>query len=256
MAPHLRIGHMGNQSEWSAGPIRIGRASDNDIVLDDESLSRHHAEIRWGRAGWTIHDLDSANGTWSHGVRLPQHRLRAGTPITLGAVPMDVLALRNQSPFKLSGRTLMLAGVLVGAAFLTLQKPDGHEPSTEPPAAKVFEARLPPPPDGLTAERAFQGAKKFYGEAGQQGSRLAEARRAAQWSRQLYKGSPSAELDELQENIEQALQERYHRGVAAFLQARRMGKTVEAEAAMRLLREAFPPDDPRSFEIDRMEKRR
>ncbi len=41
---------------------RIGRLSDNDIVLDDDKVSRHHAVIVHTSSGYAINDLHSANG--------------------------------------------------------------------------------------------------------------------------------------------------------------------------------------------------
>jgi len=50
--------------------LRIGRAKDNDIVLADLSVSRHHAELRHVAGGYEIADLDSHNGTFLNGVRV------------------------------------------------------------------------------------------------------------------------------------------------------------------------------------------
>jgi len=48
----------------SLGDINIGRAANNDLVLDDETASRYHAMIfsRFGK--WYIADLDSSHGTY------------------------------------------------------------------------------------------------------------------------------------------------------------------------------------------------
>jgi ABC-type multidrug transport system ATPase subunit/pSer/pThr/pTyr-binding forkhead associated (FHA) protein len=54
-----------------ARALRIGRAEDNDIVLDDLSVSRHHAELRnTGDGRYAIVDLDSSNGTFLNGARV------------------------------------------------------------------------------------------------------------------------------------------------------------------------------------------
>ena len=51
--------------------LRIGRTSDNDLVLSDLSISRHHAELRKTSDGkYQIVDLDSHNGTFVNGQRV------------------------------------------------------------------------------------------------------------------------------------------------------------------------------------------
>ena len=47
------------------GPaVRLGRAPENDVVIDDGTLSRRHLVLRKdGAGGWTIEDAGSSNGT-------------------------------------------------------------------------------------------------------------------------------------------------------------------------------------------------
>jgi len=56
----------------TSGTVRIGRDSDNDIVIEDDLLvSRHHAEVRRRSDGhWEIVDLHSHNGTFVNGRRV------------------------------------------------------------------------------------------------------------------------------------------------------------------------------------------
>ncbi|MDY7041638.1 MAG: FHA domain-containing protein [Chloroflexota bacterium] len=64
---------------------RLGRAPDNDIVLQDVEVSRHHAAINFTGAVYVIADLGSANGTKVNGVPIDQPRqLRHGDVIVVG----------------------------------------------------------------------------------------------------------------------------------------------------------------------------
>ncbi len=50
------------------GPfVTIGRSLDNDIILESEDVSRHHAQIKWRQGVYVLTDLGSANGTWVNG---------------------------------------------------------------------------------------------------------------------------------------------------------------------------------------------
>jgi HD-GYP domain-containing protein (c-di-GMP phosphodiesterase class II)/pSer/pThr/pTyr-binding forkhead associated (FHA) protein len=50
--------------------LRAGRLGSLEIVLDDSSVSRQHAELHGGATGWIVRDLQSTNGTFVNGMRL------------------------------------------------------------------------------------------------------------------------------------------------------------------------------------------
>jgi ABC-type multidrug transport system ATPase subunit/pSer/pThr/pTyr-binding forkhead associated (FHA) protein len=78
----------------SGSRIRIGRALDNDIVVDDLLASRHHAELRTASdGGLEIVDLDSHNGTFVDG-RQVSGRARVAEA-SLVAVGHTLLRLRH-----------------------------------------------------------------------------------------------------------------------------------------------------------------
>src|SRR4051812_32087008 len=54
----------------SSNVLRAGRLGTLEIVLDDASVSRRHAEVRAAETGWWVRDLESTNGTYVNGVRL------------------------------------------------------------------------------------------------------------------------------------------------------------------------------------------
>ncbi|MFN8060503.1 MAG: FHA domain-containing protein [Vicinamibacterales bacterium] len=77
--------------------LRIGRGPDNDVVLEDDekSISRVHAEVRREGDAYTVLDLNSQNGVWVDGHRVPKAPLVAGHPVTIGAY---TLTLESAAP--------------------------------------------------------------------------------------------------------------------------------------------------------------
>jgi hypothetical protein len=75
-----------------AGPWTIGRSRGCSLTLDDDSVSRWHAELRRTPRGWEVHDLGSLNGTRVNGWRVQRARLEAGDELRLGAVVVQLTA--------------------------------------------------------------------------------------------------------------------------------------------------------------------
>jgi pSer/pThr/pTyr-binding forkhead associated (FHA) protein len=63
---------------------KIGRALDNDIVLGDSSVSRHHAAIESTNYSFRLRDLGSQNGTFVRGERVSEAPLKNGDPVRVG----------------------------------------------------------------------------------------------------------------------------------------------------------------------------
>ena len=63
-------GEVRGQLWESEAILRAGRLGSLEIVLDDSSVSRRHAEVRLGDDGWFVRDLESTNGTYVNGVRI------------------------------------------------------------------------------------------------------------------------------------------------------------------------------------------
>ncbi|RMH73785.1 MAG: FHA domain-containing protein [Gemmatimonadetes bacterium] len=84
--------------------IRIGRAEDNDLIIDDRTVSKNHAKItREGRI-FFIEDLGSANGTWINGKRIRKRtqihesdKIELGKHILTPAEKMDIFESVDQT---------------------------------------------------------------------------------------------------------------------------------------------------------------
>jgi FhaA, N-terminal domain/FHA domain len=70
--------------------LTIGRATDNDLVLRDERVSRHHGRIGGRRGTLMYSDLGSTNGSEVNGTRVTEVVLGAGDRIRLGGCVLEV----------------------------------------------------------------------------------------------------------------------------------------------------------------------
>ncbi len=67
-----------------AGGTSIGRAVNNDIVLEVAGVSRHHARILWEPEQYLLLDLGSTNGSFVSGERVTRHPLSSGDRLSFG----------------------------------------------------------------------------------------------------------------------------------------------------------------------------
>jgi pSer/pThr/pTyr-binding forkhead associated (FHA) protein len=76
----------GTERELDSSAVTVGRAAENDLVLDsDEFASTKHARIEPRRDGVWVEDLDSTNGTFVNGMKVKQrHKLSPGDVIRVG----------------------------------------------------------------------------------------------------------------------------------------------------------------------------
>jgi peptidoglycan hydrolase CwlO-like protein len=63
---------------------RIGRGSDNELVLDTKHVSRYHAVLLAGPVHTSIEDLNSTNGVFVNGKRVTRQALKDGDRVAIG----------------------------------------------------------------------------------------------------------------------------------------------------------------------------
>ncbi|BBX27121.1 FHA domain-containing protein [Mycolicibacterium alvei] len=84
----LKILRPGRTTPAPAGAVKIGRNTDNDIVIPDVLASRHHATLIPLPGGTEIRDERSINGTFLNGARVESAVLHDGDVITIGNVDL------------------------------------------------------------------------------------------------------------------------------------------------------------------------
>ncbi len=63
---------------------RVGRHPDNEVFLDDVTVSRRHAEFVRENGSFSIVDVGSLNGTYLNGNRVDKESLKRGDEIQIG----------------------------------------------------------------------------------------------------------------------------------------------------------------------------
>ncbi|MGH9839216.1 MAG: FHA domain-containing protein [Blastocatellia bacterium] len=131
----------------SAPVVRIGRAPDNDLVLDAPGVSRYHAALNYnGGAHPVLTDLNSTNGTFVNGEPLAQPRpLQPDDLIVLGGYLLRVngrdiqrqdLSVSRITAWQITkevpGRTLLneISLAIAPREFVGLMGPSGCGKST------------------------------------------------------------------------------------------------------------------------------
>lgn len=59
-----RSGRVQHRLSTGPGVLTLGRAPDNDVILDDPFVDPHHAQLELGETGARLEDRGSLNGTW------------------------------------------------------------------------------------------------------------------------------------------------------------------------------------------------
>ena len=121
----------------------IGRELKNDLILDDPRVSRYHAVMRTSPEGVKLRDLESGNGTFVNGQRIPANvdfKLADGDQVKFGSCLLtyqSVDLLRTQAPVSDSLREVVQKtpnDLLITAVM-------GQHTAQEIPAA-VYRAEL------------------------------------------------------------------------------------------------------------------
>lgn len=76
----------------------IGRHPDADLLLDDVTVSRHHAEVRRHGDLMMLVDMGSLNGTYVGSHRVEEHPLSMGDKVQIGRFKLVYVAAGDEAP--------------------------------------------------------------------------------------------------------------------------------------------------------------
>jgi DNA-binding NtrC family response regulator/pSer/pThr/pTyr-binding forkhead associated (FHA) protein len=128
--------------ELGGGRITIGRSAENNIVLQDSLVSRHHAELEFDGQSVHLRDVGGKNPIRVNGSEVQDYRLLHGDRITIGHTELlfDHPPSVSKSPLRVvKDRQGVfepgLGGISLDAATVVFGKPDL---SSTPAAAKSY----------------------------------------------------------------------------------------------------------------------
>lgn len=112
--------------------IRIGRSTENDVVLYSAVVSRHHVELCRTETGWEIRNLGT-NGTYLEGKRVSQAPAKDGIVIRLARSGPNIQINLGED----SSETIK-ALMRLRAETASLQGKEAHTPSTFTKETDIF----------------------------------------------------------------------------------------------------------------------
>ncbi len=80
----------GAQVRAKSSELSVGTAPGNDLVLSDQTVSRHHFTLEATPQGLQVRDLGSSNGTWVGAARLVQGYLDEGARVRAGRTTLRI----------------------------------------------------------------------------------------------------------------------------------------------------------------------
>ncbi|MEJ5241517.1 MAG: FHA domain-containing protein [Anaerolineales bacterium] len=93
--PTLILSTNGESRSFQQAEVILGREMGSDYLLDDPTVSAHHARLSFHHGHWWAEDLNSTNGTTLNGERLSTATVLVdGDVLQLGAVTVTIKILQ------------------------------------------------------------------------------------------------------------------------------------------------------------------
>jgi pSer/pThr/pTyr-binding forkhead associated (FHA) protein len=154
----------GTRFEARTPVVNVGRADYNDLPLADPSVSTSHAKLQRREGVWVLMDLDSTNGTFVDGERVPSEiPLAPGATLRFGDVEVVFEPTDDALGIAKGGGTVVMSGFSMPPA--SPPKPAAPAPSPAPPPAPAaahapapVAAKVPPAPPQRSPKSAAPAA--------------------------------------------------------------------------------------------------
>lgn len=116
----------------SESVIRIGRSTDNQVILYSAVVSRRHVELRQVGSEWEVVNLGT-NGTYLNGKRITQTNVMDGAIIRLARSGPNIQIRMGETAFKEMSETLPAARLVYQRQDMPLipTEINSHNPNLE-----------------------------------------------------------------------------------------------------------------------------
>ncbi len=128
--------------------VRLGRAADCDIPLDDALASRYHAEIHQTGQGLRVKDLGSTNQTMVNGSPISEVPLNDGDQIQIGDTRLQVVLGAAMQPAAEQQPSPQPVSPPQPSSPPAGRPPSAKKSKSSPPAAKEPASEPPPTRSG------------------------------------------------------------------------------------------------------------
>ncbi len=110
-------GKEGTVYDLKEGRITLGSDSENDIQLDDSSVSSPHIMIRVNQGSYLLYDMGSTAGTWVNGNSVQGAFLKDGSRVSIGGTDLFYSKLGGEEGKPSKGVLLVRSGPSTGKSF-------------------------------------------------------------------------------------------------------------------------------------------
>ena len=114
----FRVSVVGGTQIWDARQERcaIGSHPSNDLVLDDDTVSRFHCELAIAGNYVRVRDLGSRNGTVSGGIRIVDASVSGGAVLALGHTQLAIAIAVDEDVTRIDRSARTSFGAIIGAS--------------------------------------------------------------------------------------------------------------------------------------------